>query len=187
MTRSTFVIILLACAAPAAADRASLDAGLKAFEALDYERAVALLNQAFSESLGREDKLSVLRTLAFAHVALNQEEQARAEFRLLLRIDPAATLDETISPRTRLVFEEARGDVGPAAEPAPPPPPPVAPTPFPSPQALAVTRPAPRPLYRRSWIWGTAAGATAAVVIIGVIAGVFAQPPSTARISVAHP
>ena len=185
MTRITFVIALIACAAPAAANRASLDAGLKAFEALDYERAVALLNQAFSESLGREEKLSVLRTLAFAHVALNQEDQARAEFRLLLHIDPAATLDETISPRTRLVFEEARAEL-PAPAPSPSPPPPE-PTPSPSPQAVAVTRPAPPPLYRRRWIWGTAAGATAAVVIIGVIAGVFAQPASTARISVAHP
>jgi tetratricopeptide (TPR) repeat protein len=193
MTHSTLrmVIAVIVCAAPAAADRASMEAGLKAFEALDYERAVAFLQQAFSESLDVEEKRTVLRTLAFAHVALNDDDQARAEFRLLLRIDPQVTLDETISPRTRLVFEEARAEVGHALAllPRPSPEPVVAPALPPSPEPRALIeppRPSPRPLYRRGWIWGTAAGATAAVILIGVLAGVYAEP-STARITVAHP
>jgi hypothetical protein len=192
MTQSTLRVLMAvaACCAPARADRSSIDAGLKAFEQLDYERAVALLNQAFGEAEETDEKLIVLRTLAFAHVALNQEEQARAEFRLALHLDPTMMLDATISPRTRLVFEEARAEMA-IDEPRPSPsasPPPVTAPPAPAlPPAARVDspRPSPRPLYRRGWIWGTAAGATA-VIVIGVIAGIFAQP-ATAHLTVAHP
>jgi hypothetical protein len=262
MQRCAICVVVLSCllwSGGASADRDTIQLGLAAYEALDYERAVALLHQAFSESLGAAEKRTVLSTLAFAHVALNQDDQARAAFRLLLRSDPTTSLDETISPRTRLLFEEARSDLGPAApaalsaaiDPASP----VSGRPLVvsalAPGAasaqlfyrsvgqssfhrvgalaedgrIAISVPAtdvkapaleyyllaldavdqvkaqagsqerwlradvaaPRvPLYRRGWVWGTAAGATAAVVVVGVVAGLFAQP-STARVTIAHP
>ena len=170
--------VVLACGS-AVAEPSSIEAGLEAYQALDYERAVALLRQAFSESLDVTQKTIVLRTLAFAHVALDAEDQARAEFRLLLRIDPKVALDETVSPRVRLIFEEARSEIAPLV---------VAPAPSPAPVLLAAPTPPPprRPLWRRGWVWGTAAGATATVILVGVLAGVLSEP-STARVTIAHP
>src|SRR5262249_10488082 len=161
----------------------SIQAGLAAYEALDYSRAVALLSQAFSESLDAEDKSTILRTLAFSHVALGDDTQARAEFRLLMRIAPNVALDPTISPRVRLVFEEARSEIAPwphpAVEPTTPPPPVV----VVAPAKETLRKSKMHPLWRRGWVWGAAAGASAAVVLVGVLAGVLATS-STARVTV---
>jgi hypothetical protein len=255
------LLSVLGVAGSVGAAPASLEAGVAAYEAAEYERAVALLHEAFTESLTQAEQATVLRTLAFAHVALDQADQARAEFKLLLRIDPRVTLDDTISPRTRLVFEEARSELAPAG------PSPIAATLVPpqpsSGRPLTVSTSAPgvarallhyraagqpafqlasavahdgrvaievpgmhvsapsleyylegfdaegviaarsgdadrpvridvlaaqpkKPLYRRGWLWGTVAGVTAAAVLIGVLAGIYAEP-STVRLAVAHP
>jgi hypothetical protein len=266
MSRLT-LLLALALSSFARAERGSIKSGIAAFEALEYERAVALLHQALAGSLSLDEKLTVLRTLAFTHVALAQDDRARAEFRLLLRIDPGTQLDQTISPRARLLLEEARIDLGRELGPEPVS---LRPTFSPSPlapgQTLTVNSTAPRaagalfffrapgqtgfhrataqardgqvaitvpglevkppaleyylltmdlneavtgragaperpltvevpaspsaaakpPLYRRGWIWGAAAGASAAIIFVGALAGALAEPSGT-RISISHP
>jgi hypothetical protein len=125
------VVALIGSQGRAAPD--SIAAGLEAYEKLDYRRAVALLHQAFTESLDPASKITVLKTLAFAYVALDEDDQARAAFRLLLKVDPHTTLDETISPRVRLVFEEAGSEIQ-------------QPQVSPAPLALSATLDPPRPL-----------------------------------------
>jgi tetratricopeptide (TPR) repeat protein len=82
--------------------------GITAYNELEYARAIGLLQQALRETLTREEKLATFQTLGFAHVALEQREAALADFANLLRVAPSFELDRTISPRVRVVFEEAR-------------------------------------------------------------------------------
>jgi hypothetical protein len=85
--------------------------GIQAYNELEYVRAISLLQQALRETLTRDEKLATFQTLAFAHVALEQREAARADFANLLRVAPNFELDRTISPRVRVVFEEAKAQV----------------------------------------------------------------------------
>jgi hypothetical protein len=101
-----YVVLLMV--APARADDSPLAAGLAAYESLDYERAVMLLHAARTSAVSRQDKIAIARTLAFAHVALDQSEAACAEFRTLLDLVPDTNLDSTISPRVKAVFERAK-------------------------------------------------------------------------------
>ncbi len=110
---SLAVIVVVSLAAPGA--RADVDSplvkqGVAAYDALDYARAVELLEQARSESLTREEKIVAYRTLALARVALGQQDAAREDFRHLLRVDPSATLDRSVAPKVRALFEEAKAE-----------------------------------------------------------------------------
>lgn len=89
-------------------DSDSVKAGVAAYEELDYEGAVAALENALTESLTREEQIVAHRTLAFAYVALDKTEEARAAFVKLLRLDSSLVLDHTVAPRVRALFEEAR-------------------------------------------------------------------------------
>src|SRR5262249_47912431 len=97
------------------ADENALAAGLAAYESLEYARAVPLLVEARTRAHDLKEKLTIARTLAFAYVALDQPEPACAEFRALLALDPTTTLDRSISPRVRAVFERARRETALAA------------------------------------------------------------------------
>lgn len=93
-------------------DSETVGQGLAAYDELDYARAVERLQTALArEALTRIEKRAALRTLGFAHVALDDLPAAREDFERLLALDPDATLDRTISPRIRKVFEEARARV----------------------------------------------------------------------------
>jgi hypothetical protein len=115
--RIAFVLCCAAAAARAAPDAPAIDSetvrqGLAAYDELDFARAVERLKDALThEALTRAEKGAALRTLGFAHVALDDPEAARRDFEKLLALDPDATLDRTISPRIRKVFEEARARV----------------------------------------------------------------------------
>jgi hypothetical protein len=85
--------------------------GIAAYNELEYLRAISLLQQALKETLTRDEKLATFQTLAFAHVALEQRDAALADFANLLRVAPSFELDRTISPRVRVVFEEAKAKV----------------------------------------------------------------------------
>jgi hypothetical protein len=103
-------------AADVGSDRSRLDSelvkqGIAAYNELEYRRAISLLEQALRETLTRDEKLATFQTLAFAHVALEQKEAALADFVNLLRVAPSFELDRTISPRVRVVFEEAKARV----------------------------------------------------------------------------
>jgi hypothetical protein len=113
--RIAFVLCCVAAAAraaPEAIDSETVRQGLAAYDDLDFARAVERLETALSrEALTRAEKSAALRTLGFAHVALDDAQAARRDFERLLALDPQATLDRTISPRIRKVFEEARARV----------------------------------------------------------------------------
>jgi len=119
--------LLLALAAPARAeiDSPLVRAGVAAYEALDYARAVSLLRRARKERLTVEELTVTLRTLGSAEIALGDEAAAREDFEALVRLAPGLVMDRATSPRIRTVFEEARANVL-AAQAAPPVAPPAA-------------------------------------------------------------
>ena len=82
--------------------------GMAAYEELDYQKSVDLLDRARAETLTREEKVATWKTLAFAHAALDQTAEAREAFEQLLTVDKTFELDRTISPRVRTIFDQAR-------------------------------------------------------------------------------
>ena len=107
------VSVSLACAVAAHADVDSplVKRGVAAYGDLDYAGAVAALEQARTESLTREEKLVTYRTLGLAYAAMGNNDAARADFQHLLRIDASASLDRSVAPKVRAVFEEAKAQV----------------------------------------------------------------------------
>jgi len=119
MNRSTqnaialFTVAAVAVASAPRVARAEVDSalvkqGLAAYAALDYTRAISLLEQARGESLTREEKILTYRTLGMAYVAVGQPAPARQCFEHLLRVEPSAELDRSVAPKVRAVFEEAK-------------------------------------------------------------------------------
>jgi hypothetical protein len=124
MNRAPHISLVLAVAACVAASprpaRADIESplvrdGVKAYAALDYARAITLLEQARNESLTREEKIVTYRTLGMAYVAVGQPGPAKADFQHLLRVDPSAALDRSVAPKVRAVFEEAKAEAATSA------------------------------------------------------------------------
>jgi hypothetical protein len=113
--RSTLLVafILLATAPAARADIESpaVKMGLAAYADLDYASAVNWLDKARHESLTREEKIATYQTLAMAHIALGQTAEAKTDFQHLLRVDPSFELDNSVAPKVRALFEQAKGEV----------------------------------------------------------------------------
>jgi tetratricopeptide (TPR) repeat protein len=103
--------LLIAGSALADVDSPLVKNGLSAYGDLDYAKAVQLLEQARGESLTREEKLVTYRTLGMAYVALGKIDEAKKDFKRLLRIDPSSTLDRSVAPKVRAIFEEAKSEV----------------------------------------------------------------------------
>src|SRR5690242_17248122 len=101
--------IVLACTtARAAVESPEVLAGVAAYNDMDYEKAIELLQKAVGQTLTREERVVANRTLASCHVAVNKPELAIVDFENVLRIDEAFELDRTTSPRERAAFEEAK-------------------------------------------------------------------------------
>jgi hypothetical protein len=100
----------MAWAVPARAEVESelVQKGVAAYEALEFDHSVEILNRALAESLTREERIVTFRTLGFAYAALDRADDARAAFARLLRLDGSAELDRSVAPRVRGLFEEAR-------------------------------------------------------------------------------
>jgi tetratricopeptide (TPR) repeat protein len=116
------VLLVAALATPARAEVESelVQQGVAAYDNLEFDRAVELLNRAVAESLTRDEKIVAFRTLAFTYAALGRADEARGAFARLIRLDGKAELDRSVAPRVRALFEEARalvatGHVEPAA------------------------------------------------------------------------
>src|SRR4051794_18518819 len=114
------IVVGAAVVATPFAARADIDSplvrdGVKAYAALDYQRAIALLEQARNDSLTREEKIATYRTLGMAYVAVGQPGPAKIHFQHLLRIDPTVELDRSVAPKVRAVFEEAKGEAATSA------------------------------------------------------------------------
>jgi hypothetical protein len=101
-------VVLVSSAARATVESPEVLAGIAAYNDLDYERAVELLQKAVRQTLTREEKIAAYKTLAFCHVAMNKKTLAIADFETVLRIDDSFELDRTRSPRERAAFEQAK-------------------------------------------------------------------------------
>jgi hypothetical protein len=115
------VLLLLLVASLARADVESeqVRAGVKAFNDADFERCIESLTKALGESLTRQEQIVTYRTRAFCHTALDHSADAREDFIALLRIDEQAELDQSVAPKMRALFEEARAMVATGAVPLP--------------------------------------------------------------------
>jgi len=134
-TRNALSLFTVAAviAAPLASARAEVDsalvkAGVAAYAAADYARAITSLEQARKESLTREEKILTYRTLGMAYVAVGQPGPAKVDFQHLLRVDPSVELDRSVAPKVRAVFEEAKAEAATSARALAPALPAVAPT-----------------------------------------------------------
>lgn len=86
--------------------------GLEAFDDVDYIRCVEVLQRSLQLStLTTSEKVAAHRTLALAHVALGEPEQARRDFENLLRVEPEHDLDKSFAPNVRAMFDEARANL----------------------------------------------------------------------------
>jgi len=108
-------VIAAPFAARAEVDSALVKQGVAAYAALDYARAISLLEQARGESLTRDEKVLTYRTLGMAYVAVGQPGPAKVDFEHLLRVDPSAELDRSVAPKVRAVFEEAKAQAATSA------------------------------------------------------------------------
>jgi hypothetical protein len=104
------LLLLLPAAARADVDSPLVKSGLAAYADLDYARAAQLLEQARTESLTREEKLVTYRTLGMAYAAMGKIDEAKKDFKRLLRIDPSSSLDRSVAPKVRAIFEEAKSE-----------------------------------------------------------------------------
>jgi hypothetical protein len=82
--------------------------GIAAYNGLEYERALPLLEAALKETLTRDERLTALRTVAQAQFALGREPETRAALDRLLRVDPGYELNRKEPPRLRQLLEEMR-------------------------------------------------------------------------------
>src|SRR5947207_9910542 len=100
----------VAAATPAGRVGERLSQAERAFYDGSYEEAQAQLARLLAEgSATSPQQMAIHRLLGFVYVALDSPDDALREFREVLARDPALTLDETVSPKIRLVFERARG------------------------------------------------------------------------------
>src|SRR3954470_17222242 len=99
--RSAIIILVMVLAAPrigrAEVESEAVQKGVAAYDALEFERAVQLLNAALGDSLTRDEKIITWRTLGFAYSALDRPADARGAFTRLLKIDPNADLDKSVA------------------------------------------------------------------------------------------
>ena len=97
----------------AAAD-AQFQEARRLFDALDYEKAVAALDGAIvaleastPKDVARRDKLaSAYEMRARSKFGLGDQDGAKADFGLLLKVNPSHTLSGQVSPRVVALFEE---------------------------------------------------------------------------------
>jgi hypothetical protein len=89
------------------------------FDALDYEKAVGALDLAIAaleastpRDLVRRDKLeSAYEMRARSKFGLGDQDGTKADFILLLKLDPGHTLSGQVSPRVVALFEETMKDM----------------------------------------------------------------------------
>jgi hypothetical protein len=104
----SLLIVLAGSSARAAVESPEVLAGVAAYQDLEYDRAIDVLQKALKQTLTREEKLVAYKTLALCHVAVDRQELAIVDFENVLRIDESFELDRASSPRERSALEEAK-------------------------------------------------------------------------------
>jgi hypothetical protein len=138
----------------------ALAEGRAEFDALRFERAIALFARAIETSTTKEARAASFVWHGLAVAQLAGIDAARADFTLGLREDPDVRLPPHTPPRVRALFElvqrEERARVVTTTTSAPPPPPSATPSPSPSTKTSAAPM--------RAGLFGGAAGLGAASV-----------------------
>jgi hypothetical protein len=107
---SLFFVAAAARADPVAAVRERLAAGLKAYDAQDYAKAIALLGKVTRDTAApRSLRARAYEGLGMALLIVNKTGPAREAFEDLLAIDPGYRLnDPSHSPKVRDFFQSVR-------------------------------------------------------------------------------
>ena len=85
-----------------------LKKAIAAYNDLEYEKAVKLLNTALKKKLDRKGQLEAYRYLGLSYLALNKKDDARAAFRKILEVDASYNLPSIDSPVAIQLFEEEK-------------------------------------------------------------------------------
>lgn len=113
--RSCVLILLLAGALPPAAlgqQHPTVREALRAYQALEFGRAIGAARSALRARLSREDRITTYEVLAFSHGALDSTRQAVEAFRELIFLDPNREPDvQRVSPRITSLYASALGQV----------------------------------------------------------------------------
>lgn len=134
------VLLLPAAARAQEAQRAAAREAISAYGAGNYELAMKRLGEAAQgiELLEIPEQITVHKYTAYTLIAFDRNDEAKKEFRLALGLDPTLTLPDSVSPKIRAVFDEAKADMAADAERAKATPTPIAnATPGPNPTPAA--------------------------------------------------
>ena len=97
----------VACPAVGAGGNEKIDQATSAFSSLNFERALKLLEQAFSRPGNGAEELTRIYSLgALCLVSLGKMDEAKRSFEAVLSIDPSYRLGEDASPRFQKPFLE---------------------------------------------------------------------------------
>lgn len=87
----------------------ALDEGIRRYWNGEYEATVNVLETACAMTESSGERLECHKYLAFSHIALGADDEAREQFTRLLSADPGYRLDETLaSPKILVRFDTAR-------------------------------------------------------------------------------
>jgi hypothetical protein len=113
VTRCAAVLaLILAGAAPAAAEPSLVERAEAALDDLRYEEAAELVDRAWRSGGNDRDQLqAIFRLAGQIQVTLGKGEVAERHFERLLALDPQATLPDGISPKIAARFAAARARV----------------------------------------------------------------------------
>ena len=108
-------VAALLIAAPARAQGNAFDtyvnAAVRLYESLEYERALEQLEKAKKLSRGVDDDAVLFLYEGVFRMDLGQSEQARAAFKTALLLKPDASLQMKVSPKVRAELEQIREQV----------------------------------------------------------------------------
>jgi hypothetical protein len=85
-----------------------LTQGIRAYNELELEAAVTLLNEALQLGLSETSQIEAYKYLGFCYIDTNRLGEARNAFDNLLKLNPAYTLDPNLPPKYLNPFNAAK-------------------------------------------------------------------------------
>ncbi len=113
--RTSLLLVLVGALVPAALSaqqHPTVREARRAYESLEYSRAILNARSALRARLNRADRVTVYEILAFSYGALDSTRQAVEAFRELIFLDPDREPDvQRVSPRITSLYASALGQV----------------------------------------------------------------------------
>lgn len=109
--RSVAALAVLLIGGVAAAENADLAAARKAFDDVDFERVIPLLDKALAAGANDAEKVEIFVLMGQVHMAYGRQEEAERAFFEALSIDRSYSLPDTVAPKISAAFERARARV----------------------------------------------------------------------------